>query len=195
MSKEKWEINIKKISEIQIRNELLSKSNPCIRDNNREVVLMTINETMVEYYKESIDTFGLLEIIEIRDKAYDEYGEELYGVKTLVLIDKDRKEEVQLDKIVKLARALEEENSKERLERLKKVMGAYTRELYDRYMFTIDDFRETAGVLSSVLDLDMDMNTNNMSSSNSRINLVRGHSSNTDNSICMNSSLIDSRNR
>lgn len=97
-----------------------SIGSPVLR-NIGEKLLIYIKRDLKKFFKESIEIFELEDVLDIRE-VNKKYGEEIYAV---VITDISREGEVDSDKLLKVAKALQREVMKEILEDLKGAMDNY----------------------------------------------------------------------
>lgn len=103
-----------------------SIGSPVLR-NTGEKLLICIKRNLKKYFKESIEIFELEDVLDIREMN-DVYGEEICAV---VITDISREEDIESDKLLKVANALQRKDLKEDMDNSIKEM---TRTMLSRYM-------------------------------------------------------------
>lgn len=97
--------------------------NPVLRKKG-EKLLMNIENGLIISFQESIETFGLEEVLEIREReAYDSNGDKIEDMSAVVIIELEKEDEIEVDKIYKLAIALQEERMKHIMNELKNIIS------------------------------------------------------------------------
>lgn len=87
--------------------------NPVLREKG-EKLLMNIENGLIISFQESIETFGLEEVLEIREReAYDSNGDKIEDMSAVVIIELEREDEIDGEKLYKLANALLKEKMEE----------------------------------------------------------------------------------
>lgn len=103
-----------------------SIGSPVLR-NTGEKLLICIKRDLKKYFKESIEIFELEDVLDIRE-VNDVYGEEICAV---VITNISREEEIESDKLLKVANALQREDLKGDMDNSIREM---TRAMLSRYM-------------------------------------------------------------
>lgn len=111
-----------------------SISSPVLR-NTGEKLLICIKRDLRKYFKESIEIFELEDVLDIREMN-NIYGEEICAV---VITDISREEDIESDKLLKVANALQREDLKEDMADFIREM---TRAMLSRYMERLREERE-----------------------------------------------------
>lgn len=106
-----------------------SISSPVLR-NTGEKLLICIGRDLKKYFKESIETFELEDVLDIR---------EMNNIYAVVITDISREEDIESDKLLKVANALQREDLKEDMNNSIREM---TRAMLSRYMERIREERE-----------------------------------------------------
>lgn len=97
--------------------------NPVLRKKG-EKLLMNIENGLIISFQESIETFGLEEVLEIREReAYDSNGDKIEDMSAVVIIELEKEDEIEVDKIYKLAIALQEERMRHIMNELKNIIS------------------------------------------------------------------------
>ena len=110
-------------NEIEMKKSI---SSPVLR-NTGEKLLICIGRDLKKYFKESIETFELEDVLDIRE-VNDVYGKEICAV---VITDISREEDIESDKLLKVANALQREDLKGDMDNSIREM---TRAMLSRYM-------------------------------------------------------------
>lgn len=110
-----------------------SIGSPVLR-NTGEKLLICIKRNLKKYFKESIEIFELEDVLDIRE-VNDVYGKEICAV---VITDISREEEIESDKLLKVANALQREDLKGDMDNSIREM---TRAMLSRYMERRDRIR------------------------------------------------------
>ena len=111
-----------------------SISSPVLR-NTGETLLICIKRDLKKYFKESIEIFELEDVLDIREMN-NIYGEEICAV---VITDISREEDIESDKLLKVANALQREDLKGDMDNSIREM---TRAMLSRYMERLREERE-----------------------------------------------------
>ena len=111
-----------------------SISSPVLR-NTGEKLLICIKRDLKKYFKESIERFELEDVLDIREMN-NIYGEEICAV---VITDISREEDIESDKLLKVANALQREDLKGDMDNSIREM---TRAMLSRYMERLREERE-----------------------------------------------------
>ena len=111
-----------------------SISSPVLR-NTGEKLLICIKRDLKKYFKESIEIFELEDVLDIREMN-NIYGEEICAV---VITDISREEDIESDKLLKVANALQREDLKGDMDNSIREM---TRAMLSRYMERLREERE-----------------------------------------------------
>ena len=128
-----WHKELKSSWERRKQKMKKSISSPVLR-NTGEKILICIKRNLNKYFKESIEIFELEDVLDIRE-VNDVYGKEICAV---VITDISREEEIESDKLLKVANALQREDLKEDMENSIREM---TRAMLSRYMERRDRIR------------------------------------------------------
>lgn len=121
-----WHKELKSSWERRKQKMKKSISSPVLR-NTGEKLLICIKRDLKKFFKESIEIFELEDVLDIREMN-DVYGEEICAV---VITDISREEDIESDKLLKVANALQRENLKEDMDNSIREM---TRAMLSRYM-------------------------------------------------------------
>lgn len=110
------------------RKQKMKKSigSPILR-NTGEKLLICIKRDLKKFFKESIEIFELEDVLDIRE-VNDVYGKEICAV---VITDISREEDIESDKLLKVANALQREDLKGDMDNSIREM---TRAMLSRYM-------------------------------------------------------------
>lgn len=110
------------------RKQKMKKSigSPVLR-NTGEKLLICIKRDLKKFFKESIEIFELEDVLDIRE-VNDVYGEEICAV---VITDINREGDIESDKLLKVANALQREDLKGDMDNSIREM---TRAMLSRYM-------------------------------------------------------------
>lgn len=128
-----WHKELKSSWERRKQKMKKSISSPVLR-NTGEKLLICIKRNLKKYFKESIEIFELEDVLDIRE-VNDVYGKEICAV---VITDISREEEIESDKLLKVANALQREDLKEDMDNSIREM---TRAMLSRYMERRDRIR------------------------------------------------------
>lgn len=128
-----WHKELKSSWERRKQKMKKSISSPVLR-NTGEKLLICIKRNLKKYFKESIEIFELEDVLDIRE-VNDVYGKEICAV---VITDISREEDIESDKLLKVANALQREDLKEDMDNSIREM---TRAMLSRYMERRDRIR------------------------------------------------------
>lgn len=121
-----WHKELKSSWERRKQKMKKSISSPVLR-NTGEKLLICIKRDLKKFFKESIEIFELEDVLDIRE-VNDVYGEEICAV---VITDISREGEIESDKLLKVANALQREDLKGDMDNSIREM---TRAMLSRYM-------------------------------------------------------------
>lgn len=124
----KWRKDIleERCEEVEIQYMCTILSNPVLR-NEGEKLLMNIDNDLVEFFRESIETFGLEDVLEIREReAYNVDGDKIEDMSAVVITDIRRENEIDGTRLFRVADALQRERKKEIIEEIKTAASNYT---------------------------------------------------------------------
>ena len=121
-----WHKELKSSWERRKQKMKKSISSPVLR-NTGEKLLMNIDNKLVEFFRESIETFGLEDVLEIREReAYNVDGDKIEDMSAVVITDIRRENEIDGTRLFRVADALQRERKKEIIEEIKTVASNYT---------------------------------------------------------------------
>lgn len=124
-----WHKELKSSWERRKQKMKKSISSPVLR-NTGEKLLICIGRDLKKYFKESIETFELEDVLDIR---------EMNNIYAVVITDISREEDIESDKLLKVANALQREDLKGDMDNSIREM---TRAMLSRYMERLREERE-----------------------------------------------------